>query len=318
LGCNSILKYMKKILWFILLVPVIFVISCKKENNPVGNAPKVFFRADTTYLMTGDSVHFIDSSQNFPISWHWVFYGAAKDTSIEKNPWVVYDSAGVFSVKLIARNEWGTDTLFKTDFIHVTLAPQPFQCGTPMTDARDGKIYSTIKIGLQCWMAQNLNTGQFASSTNTSVSHSNVSNNTTIEKYCYGNVEANCTANGGLYDWNEMMGYTTTAGVQGICPDGWHIPTEAEWTTLLHFISNDGLVLQQAAGFNSLFAGTRSCEGYFFGAITDTYFWTSNYTAGNMALSHNIHSGSAAVLKASYKYTYGFSVRCINDGFFVK
>jgi len=318
LKCNSILKYMKKILWSILLVPVIFVLSCKKENNPSGNAPKALFGADTTYILTGDTIHFIDSSLNLPTSWHWVFPGAAKDTSVEHSPWVVYDSAGVFSVKLIVRNEWGTDTLLKTDFIHVTLGPQPFLCGTNLTDVRDGKIYSTIKIGQQCWMAQNLNTGQFVNSTNTAVSHSNVSNNTNIEKYCFDNLETNCTANGGLYDWNEMMGYTTAEGIQGICPDGWHIPTDAEWTTLLHFISNDGLVLQQATGFNSLFAGARSGEGYFFGTATDAYFWTSTYSAGNMAYSRNVHAGSAAVLKASYKYTYGYSVRCINNGFFVK
>jgi len=309
---------MKKILWLILLIPFIIILSCKKETTPGGNAPKANFWSDTTYIMTGDSIHFIDSSLYKPTSWHWVFYGAATDTSVEKYPWVVYDSAGVFSVKLIVRNEWGTDSLLKTDFIHVTPAPEPFHCGTAFTDARDGKTYPTIKIGQQCWMAQNLNTGIMVNSTTTSASHSNVSNNTNIEKYCFDNLEANCATNGGLYDWNEMMGYTTTAGVQGICPDDWHIPTDAEWTTLLHFINNDGLVLQQASGFNSLFSGARSGEGYFFGATTDTYFWSSSYSAGNMAYSRNVHSGSGAVLKASYKYTYGYSVRCINNGFFIK
>jgi len=206
----------------------------------------------------------------------------------------------------------------KTDFIHVTLAPQPFPCGTPVTDARDGRVYSTIKIGQQCWMAENLNIGQLVNSTNDSVSHSNVSNNAAIEKYCFDNLEANCTANGGLYDWNEMMGYSTTSGIKGICPDGWHIPSDVEWTILLNFISGDGLVLQQVTGFNSLFGGARASEGYFFGSTTDTYFWTSTYSAGNMAYSRNVVNGSAIVRKASYKYTYGFSVRCINNGFFVK
>ena len=310
---------MKRIIWLVILLPFVFAISCKKDNKPTpGTAPKAFFGADTTYIFTGDSIHFIDSSLNVPSSWLWILSGSHTDTSRIQSPWIRYDSAGTFSVRLIVRNEWGTDTLLKTDFIHVTLAPQPFHCGTSLTDSRDSKTYSTIKIGGQCWMAQNLKIGTMVNSTSTSASHSNVSNNSLIEKYCYDNLEANCTANGGLYDWNEMMGYSNTAGTQGICPTGWHLPTDAEWTTLLNAVSNDGLTLMQAAGFNSLLAGARSSDGYFFGNSTDSYFWTSTFSAGNMAYSRNLHTGSSAVLKSSFKYTYGYSVRCINDGFFVK
>ena len=51
-------------------------------------------------------------------------------------------------------------------------------------------------------------------------------NNSIIEKYCYDNDTANCTTYGGLYQWNEAMQYVTTPGTKGICPDGWHIPTQ--------------------------------------------------------------------------------------------
>jgi len=100
----------------------------------------------------------------------------------------------------------------------------PFFCGQTLSDPRDGKNYATVQIGTQCWMAQNLNVGTRIDGTATQA------NNGTIEKYCYSDNDANCTTYGGLYQWDEMMQYTTTQGVQGICPTGWHLPVDAEWT----------------------------------------------------------------------------------------
>jgi len=111
-------------------------------------------------------------------------------------------------------------------------------CGDTLTDIRNGKTYSTVLIGSQCWMAQNLNIGsKIAGATNQA-------NNSTIEKYCYNDLETNCDIYGGLYQWAETVQYLNGAtnttswnplpmgNVQGICPSGWHIPTHDEWTTL--------------------------------------------------------------------------------------
>jgi len=107
-----------------------------------------------------------------------------------------------------------------------------WNCGYPITDSRDGKIYSTVQIGTQCWMAQNLNIGIMIAGT---ISQTN---NGTIEKYCYNNLESNCDVYGGLYQWDEMMQYTTEAGALGICPVGWHLPTTNEWHILTEYISS--------------------------------------------------------------------------------
>ena len=101
-------------------------------------------------------------------------------------------------------------------------------CGQPLTDSRDGQSYNTVQIANQCWMAQNLNVGSKINGSDEQ------SNNGTIEKYCYNNDAANCAVYGGLYQWDELMNYLTSSnatpsGRQGICPDGWHIPSEAEW-----------------------------------------------------------------------------------------
>ena len=53
-----------------------------------------------------------------------------------------------------------------------------------------------------------------------------------IQKHCYADFSSYCDIYGGLYEWREMMQYTETQGVQGICPDGWHLPTDAEWCSL--------------------------------------------------------------------------------------
>jgi uncharacterized protein (TIGR02145 family) len=105
-------------------------------------------------------------------------------------------------------------------------------CGSPVTDTRDGQVYDTVLIGDQCWMKRNMNVGTRIDSPTPP------SNNPTIEKYCFDDLDANCTTphpnqpDGGMYSWNEAMQYSTTEGVQGVCPAGWHIPTDTEWHTL--------------------------------------------------------------------------------------
>ncbi len=103
-----------------------------------------------------------------------------------------------------------------------------FSCGELFLDIRDGKSYPTVQIGTQCWMAENLNVGTFA----VNVQYGNQTNDGTIEKWCYNDLEANCDDYGGLYQWEEAMGYVTTEGAQGICPTGWHVPTLDETAIL--------------------------------------------------------------------------------------
>ncbi len=96
-------------------------------------------------------------------------------------------------------------------------------CGDVFIDTRDAIAYNTIQIGMQCWMSENLNIGTRIDGINDQI------DNGTIEKYCYDDDDANCNTYGGLYQWDEMMQYVTTEGSQGICPSGWHIPTDDEF-----------------------------------------------------------------------------------------
>ena len=89
-----------------------------------------------------------------------------------------------------------------------------------------GQVYNTIQVFSQCWMKENLNAGTMLSWPALSA------NNGIIEKYCYNNQTANCNVYGGLYKWEEVMQYASTEGVQGICPQSWHIPTDEDWKVL--------------------------------------------------------------------------------------
>ncbi len=90
----------------------------------------------------------------------------------------------------------------------------------------EGQVYNTVQILSQCWMKENLNVGTMISGSE------QMSNNGIIEKYCYNNETDSCNKYGGIYQWNEMMSYTNQPESQGICPQGWHIPSDDEWKIL--------------------------------------------------------------------------------------
>jgi len=99
--------------------------------------------------------------------------------------------------------------------------------------------YGAVTIGTQTWMSENLNTG-------IRINHPQQlpTNNEIVEKYCYDNLESNCDIYGGLYLWHEMMDYYPSdhgniGSTQGICPAGWHIPTQEEWHILTDYLGGD-------------------------------------------------------------------------------
>jgi uncharacterized protein (TIGR02145 family) len=193
--------------------------------------------------------------------------------------------------------------------------------GGPNNDG--AAYYNTIQIGGQCWLKENLNVGTMINSTTGgSNSDGSQTNIPTIEKYCYNNNEAICTTYGGLYQWDEAMQYVTTEGAQGICPTGWHIPTNAEFATLSTIVGGDGNALKaigqdntntNTSGFSALFTGYRLEAGTFNALGYDTFFWPS--TEHDAAYSYDIslsYDNSNIHLDFNTKI-FGFSVRCLKN-----
>jgi len=166
-------------------------------------------------------------------------------------------------------------------------------CPATMVDT-DGNVYDVVKIGNQCWMAENLNVGTRIDGVD------EMADTGTIEKYCYDDNEANCTTYGGLYQWDEAMQYTETEGTQGICSTGWHIPTDAEQNTLDQYLTAEGgtcdtsrsgvwdcapagTALKElgSSGFEAVLSGDRDTNGAFYNSGTYTYFWSSSVSGAN-------------------------------------
>jgi len=197
-------------------------------------------------------------------------------------------------------------------------------CGDIIVDARDGKQYTTVKIGDQCWMAQNLNIGIMLSNPTVAA------NNGIIEKYCYNDNEDNCIMYGGLYMWNEMMNYVTTEKANGICPTGWHIPSDAEVKELEISLgmtpetadlvntwrgSDQGTQLKTggSSGFNALLSGCQTGPGSFMLLNSYAYLYTST-ESGTYAWRRCLSLSSASVGRYNtFPKSYSFSVRCIKD-----
>ncbi len=203
-------------------------------------------------------------------------------------------------------------------------SPHDATCGENFTDPRDGQIYPTVKIGNQCWMAKNLNYGQYKESVfhNDPDGHSDVANNSIVEKYAFDNDTSNFALYGGLYDWNEMMNYNSMEGGQGICPDGWHVPTKDEFDELVETVGGRDIAGKQlmtggSSGFNFELGGERTMKGGFStSASEDGGIWTSktNPTDNKRAYHFYFTKGSDNIASHSADFkVIGHSVRCIKD-----
>jgi len=135
-----------------------------------------------------------------------------------------------YYVRAYATNSVGTSYGYELTF---TTLSDP--CSGIISITYAGQIYNIIPIGSQCWFKENLNVGLRI------IASQSQTNNSIIEKYCYDNLDSNCDIYGGLYQWDEMMQYITTQGVQGICPTGWHLPTDAEFTTLTTYCGGESV-----------------------------------------------------------------------------
>jgi len=191
-------------------------------------------------------------------------------------------------------------------------------CGGQTEISHEGQSYKIVAIGNQCWMARNLNVGSFVQSTQTHYPHTNVGNNGFTEKYCYDNDEANCITYGGLYDWNEMMAYTSTEGAKGICPNGWHIPTNSEWETLVQYLGGSthaGAKLKPFTPyqFDALMGGYRLSNGIFTEDNLGTRFWTSSLNNEGLAYYRYIVHDKDVIINKPYNKTGAFHVRCIKN-----
>ena len=235
------------------------------------------------------------------------------------------DSSGLVDIQdLVAvLNDWGE-------------CPQEdFVCGDFLIDERDGRSYATVGVGLHCWMADNLNYGVFTESTRPG---SVAVDDGVAQRTCYDNDPDNCELYGGLYEWSEVMDFAASSnsdpsGVQGICPDGWEVPSDAAYQDLERSLgmaaweadllddwrgSPVGALLKDGggSGFGGLLAGWRDFET---GTFKDIGFygglWTSRADTEDPTESYNrgLLDPWSTVGRYRYDARAGLALRCVEE-----
>lgn len=202
----------------------------------------------------------------------------------------------------------------------------PFACGDSLIDIRDNQTYTTIEINGHCWMTENLNYGGFVSSTQ------GQSNNSIPEKYCYGNIQAKCLTQGGLYTWNELMRYNTYEYAQGLCPNGWHVPTDLEWYGLENFVDpsvsnptaigirgtdvGTKLLVGGNSGVDIIYSGTYyPPDNKFYGSGTFNKFgnYASSSVEGGFSWMRIFSESQSGIERSADSKSLGYAARCIKN-----
>ncbi len=328
-----------------------FTSGCQKEkeDNPTvyNNPPVADFIADTTSGIAPFSVHFTDLSTNNPTDYFWLFGDG--DSSTQANPSHTYYTPQVYTVSLTVSNASSSHTETKSNFILVGTSI----CPPTFTDPRDNHVYSAVVIGNQCWMAENLAYLPV-------VYPSNPSSSTVPYYYVYGyqgtsvsaaKATSNYQTYGVLYNWPAAMdgqasSNSVPSGVQGVCPPGWHLPSDEEWKILEGEVDSqygypdpewNGLGLRgYDAGSNLKEVGTTHWYSPNPGAINSSgftalpgghmdnlisfnylgnlaYFWSAREDGSSYAWLRSLGSSGTIVSRNHYNKHYGYSVRCCKD-----
>ena len=230
--------------------------------------------------------------------------------------------------------KYGDEVAFST--------PVPFVCGTNTVSDYEGHIYNTVQIGDQCWMKENMRATKY--SDGTSITKASVTQESSSTRYYYDPGQA---ANYGyLYNWPAAKGPSSvSANNQGICPTGWHVPSDGEWTQLTQYVgsqsnylcsNNSSYIAKALASTTGWNSSTSTCAvgntpasnnatgfsavpaGYHYGSSFDNsgsyaYFWSSTECSSSDAYYRGLNYHNATVSSYNDYKSYGYSVRCLRD-----
>jgi uncharacterized protein (TIGR02145 family) len=243
-----------------------------------------------------------------------------------------------YYVVAYATNANGTAYGLETNF--TTLSNEPVPAGPCPEVASvldvDGNSYNTMQIGKQCWLKENLRVTKYRDGSlipldETGGAIGNATgqtwgSRTTGARTVYNNNTANVGLYGYLYNW-----YAATDS-KGLCPRGWRVATDAEWTTLTDYLGGElfagskmkstgtaqwqstNSLVKNESGFTALPGGYRNNDGRFYSIRTDAFFWTSTAFSENNAWYRYITDIKGQVYKNNrFVKSVGASVRCIKE-----
>ena len=205
---------------------------------------------------------------------------------------------------------------------------------------KDENNYSVVEIGTQTWMAENLKTTKFPGGNEITLVESNDAWAALTQNdigYCfYDNSSSFANTYGAFYTWGAVMNGAASSddnpsGVQGVCPDGWHVPSDAEWTELVDYLGGGstaggkmkdvGTILWDSpntgatneSGFSALPGGYRNTSGDCVTIEETADFWSATLDASNFAWFRYLRDNNSDLERSTYNRPAGLSVRCVKD-----
>jgi uncharacterized protein (TIGR02145 family) len=196
---------------------------------------------------------------------------------------------------------------------------------TTVTDI-DGNTYNTVQIGNQVWMSENLKTTRYRNGgLIPNVTDGTAwSNSTTGAWSYYNNDVSNNAIYGKLYKWYTTLGDT-------LCPTGWGVPTDAEWTTLTNYLGGESVAggKMKSVGtaywispntgatnesvFSALPGGYRYNDGSFYDIRASAFFWSATEFGSSFAWNRSLSLSNGIVYRLNDNKSLGASVRCLRD-----
>ncbi len=188
----------------------------------------------------------------------------------------------------------------------------------------DGNVYNTVAIASQVWLKENLKTTKFkdgAAIPNVTSDSEWGSINTPGFCWYDNDQAANKNKYGALYNW-----YTVNTGK--LCPEGWHVPTDSDWTELINELGGEIVAANKLksttgwyengngtneSGFTGVPAGYRYSNAAFWGVTKNTHWWTANEADGTNANTVGLEYDPDEIYRDPDGKTLGFSVRCIKN-----
>ena len=234
----------------------------------------------------------------------------------------------IYYVRAHATNTLGT--AYGNEVSFTTLAPQPCNSTSTVTDI-DGNLYNMIQIGTQCWTKSNLKVSKYRNGDIIPMWLSNSAwQNTTSGAFAIFNNEP---VNDGLF--GKLYNHYAVTDSRGLCPTGWHVPSDAEWTTLENQLGGSSVAggalktttmqptpggwnspntgATNSSGFTALPGGLRSDNGGFLNMTDNGYWWSSSVLSGSNAWYRYLNDNGSGIYRYNFYRTGGFSVRCCRD-----
>ena len=335
------MKVNKIFLLFIMgLISIIFIVisGCKKK----GLIPKDEIKP--TLIIDVDSIEIDKEGETFNIAitsnTSWVVESNKDWCTPSKKSGIDNDSISIVISKNTTTNKRFALISIKGEDTDTIFCYVKQDKGELFVTDIDGNIYPTVKIGEQIWMAENLKTTHYANGNSIQLVSDNyywdnLGNNDYDKAYCwYNNDKASKDIYGALYTYAAATnGNSYGYDVQGVCPNGWHLPNNSEWSELISNLGgisvagskmagysnlwlNGNLVNSSdfgTSGFNAVPSGGRLATGGAFGSLHREAIWWSSteaeYYGGSFYEIHYNNGGSSAnSLKAC-----GWTVRCIKN-----